>query len=100
VIELRDGRLASGSDDRSVRVWDLSTGQPLLVLQGHSKASPCLPLLVLILSQGVSCVAELRDGLLASGSRDSSVRLWDLSSGTSTPLAVGSVSDPDGRVSV
>ncbi len=28
-------RLASGSDDHSVRVWDAATGQPLHTLWGH-----------------------------------------------------------------
>ena len=34
-----DGRIVSGSSDRTVRVWDSSTGECLKVLEGHSDVS-------------------------------------------------------------
>ncbi len=62
-----DGRrLASGSGDRTVRVWDLAVPDAApLVLSGHEGR--------------VSSVAFSPDGRrLASGSVDRTVRVWDL----------------------
>ena len=36
VCSLPDNRLVSGSNDNTVRVWDLSTGECVRVLEGHS----------------------------------------------------------------
>ena len=62
VVELGDGRLASCSKDRSVRVWDVGTGECVQTLEGHEDP--------------VYCVVELGDGRLASCSMDRSVRVW------------------------
>jgi WD40 repeat protein len=62
-----ESRLASGSDDNTVRVWDVQTGQCQHTLKGHSNR--------------VSSVVFSRDGSrLASGSYDSTVRVWDIAS--------------------
>ena len=53
----RDGRLASGSDDKSVKIWDPTTGDCLRTLTGHAES--------------VLIVAWARDGRLASGSVNS-----------------------------
>jgi WD40 repeat protein len=64
-----DGRLlASCSDDRTVRLWDPTTGAAIQTLEGHSSS--------------VKTVAFSPDGrLLASGSDDGTVRLWDPTTG-------------------
>jgi len=60
-----DGRtLASGSYDQTVRLWEVSSGQCLNVLQGHTNM--------------VTSVAFSPDGkTLASGSSDGTINLWD-----------------------
>jgi WD40 repeat protein/Flp pilus assembly protein TadD len=61
-------RLASGSGDRTVRLWDAASGKELAVLRGHES--------------GVRAMAFSPDGArLASGSWDNTVRLWDAASG-------------------
>ena len=65
-----DGRtLASGSGDKTIRLWDASTGKPLgEPLRGHE--------------DWVYSVTFSPDGrTLASGSDDETIRLWDASTG-------------------
>jgi WD40 repeat protein len=58
--------LASGSTDRTVRLWDMHTRECVAVLEGHTDS--------------VDSVAFSPDShLLASASRDYTVRLWDVS---------------------
>ena len=57
-------RIASGSDDRTVRVWDAQSGQTLLVLKGHTEE--------------VWSVSFSGDGShIASGSDDRTVRVCE-----------------------
>jgi WD40 repeat protein len=64
-----DGRLlVSGSEDATVRLWEVPGGQPLATLQGHTGS-------VL----GVALSADGR--LLTSSSQDGTVRLWDAPGG-------------------
>ena len=64
-----DGKtLAAGSQDKTVRLWDVGTGKEVRRLVGHG--------------DWVSTVAFSPDGkLLVSGGRDWTVRLWDPATG-------------------
>src|SRR5215470_5118458 len=64
-----DGRiLASGSDDQTIRLWEVSSGELLQTLSGHT--------------HWVRSVVFSPDGkFLASGSFDQTIRLWEVSSG-------------------
>jgi hypothetical protein len=64
---LPDGRLASGADDHTIKLWDPASGQLQATLEGHSR--------------GVRALAVLPDGRLASGANDGTIKLWDPASG-------------------
>ena len=72
-------RLASSSDDRTVKIWDASSGACLQTLEGHSRY--------------VNSVAFSHDSTrLASSSYDRTVKIWDASSGACLQtLEVGEV---------
>jgi WD40 repeat protein len=87
-----DGRrIASGSADRTVRVWDAASGQRLLTLNRHTDV--------------VNCVAYSPDGRrIASGSYDRTVKVWDSATGEDlltlkghTNLVSSLAYSPDGR---
>jgi WD40 repeat protein len=61
---LADGRLASASDDRTIKIWNLATSLMEALLEGHTA--------------GVNALIALPDGRLASASDDRTIRLWDL----------------------
>ncbi|XXY21628.1 AAA family ATPase [Sorangium sp. So ce216] len=90
-----DGRFAvSASDDKTLKVWDLATGQPLRTLQGHTAA--------------VVGVAVTQDGRFAvSASDDKTLKVWDLATGQllrtlqgHTAAVVGVAVTQDGRFAV
>ncbi len=68
-----DGRpvAVTGSDDATVRVWDLSTGQPVgQPLTGHTDPV-----------RAVACTGLDGRPVAITGSEDATVRVWDLSTG-------------------
>ena len=94
-----DGRLlASGGDDKTVRLWDPATGEHRRTLTGHTGGR---------LTSGVLSMAFSPDGrLLASGGGgDSTVRLWDPATGEHRRTLTGHTDtifcvafSPDGRL--
>ena len=65
-----DGKyVASGSEDETVRIWDVASGKLVRTLKGHKGL--------------VASVAWSPDGkYVASGSEDNTIRIWDTTSGT------------------
>ncbi|MCA2812298.1 MAG: serine/threonine protein kinase [Microcystis sp. M090S1] len=86
-----DGRyLASGSKDKTIKIWEVATGKGLRTLTGHSGV--------------VLSVAYSPDGrYLASGSQDKTIKIWEVATGkvrtlTGHYMTFWSVAySPDGR---
>ena len=67
LARLPNGRVVSGSDDGTLRVWDVENGQTLQTLEGPPG--------------WVNAVAVLDSRRVVSGSSDRTLRVWDVESG-------------------
>jgi WD40 repeat protein len=69
LIQLQDGRIASGSGDQTIRIWkraDASGDEDgtSIVWKGHTCS--------------VLCLIQLKDGRIASGSHDNTIHIWNV----------------------
>ncbi|MEL6438181.1 MAG: NB-ARC domain-containing protein [Cyanobacteria bacterium J06621_8] len=84
--------LASGSADKTIKIWDVSTGKVIKTLQGHEAA--------------VRSIIFASDGqTIASGSDDGTIRIWDIDTGRNLKILrehqaeIWSIAlNPDGRI--
>ena len=61
---LNDGRLASASSDRTIKLFDLSTYENVLTLSGHCHA--------------VTYITQIDNGDLVSSGYDGELKFWSL----------------------
>ena len=64
LIELNDGRIASGSKDKKIIIWDLQNKKIDKILEGHLNS--------------IYSLLQLREGNLISCSEDFTIKIWDL----------------------
>ncbi len=60
--------LASGGDDNTVKLWEVTSGKLLHTLEGHEDAV-------------LSVAFDPSGRMLASGSDDNTVKVWEVASG-------------------
>src|SRR5205807_1524128 len=81
--------LASGSDDKTIMLWNIATGKSSSALKGH----PARIWFLAISADGKT---------LVSGSSDGTVKLWNTSTGQNTATLTGTYGKPaltsDGRI--
>lgn len=72
--------LATSSDDTTIKLWDVTTGECLQTLWGHNS--------------WVHCISFSPNGqILASGSRDQTVKLWDWHTGECLHTLAGHIGE-------
>ncbi len=91
VSVLPDGRIISGSYDKTLQIWDPSSGKHLQTIRNHKGA--------------ISFISPLSNGRFITGSRDTNLMIWDsatennllsLKGHTSCPSCI--IALPDGRI--
>ena len=67
-VSKSDELVVSGSKDKTVRVWNVNSGQQTMVLQGHT-------------DRVWSVAISSEDEFIVSGSSDKRIMVWSLASG-------------------
>ena len=65
-VHFKNNIIATASGDRTVRLWNLTSGSTIRTISAHAR--------------GIACV-NISGGLLVTGSSDHVIKVWDLSSG-------------------
>lgn len=68
IVAIGTDRIATGSWDHMIKIWELSSGECVQTLEGHEDYVYAL------------CIAN-NNTLLVSGSNDNTIRVWDLTTG-------------------
>ena len=74
------GTMVTSALDDTVRVWDLNLGRCIGFLEGHHASVRCL---------------QVDESLVATGSMDASIRLWDLSKAAYSPREDSTIEEED-----
>ncbi|XP_050390383.2 F-box/WD repeat-containing protein 7 isoform X1 [Patella vulgata] len=68
-------RVVSGSLDKTIKVWNIKTGDLIQTLKGHTK--------------GIWCLNFFTKNLLVSGAFDCTIKIWNLRMGTAARTLLG-----------
>lgn len=79
MIKLSNNNIVTASLDKHIKVFDLIGGntKPIAVLRGHKG--------------NIFCLGEIKPGIIASGSEDKTLKLWDLN----TKRCINTIEDPN-----
>ena len=101
------GRVVSGSDDGSLKVWNVSSGECLRTMSGHLRAARLRRPVERRIDRSstprraqVRCVAGLPNGDVVSGSWDGTLKVWDASSGACLRTLGDNMRTPSGHGSL
>jgi len=67
LIKINEATIVSGSYDKSIKVWNIDSGECLKTLLGHKN--------------GIKCLLKLNDTTIVSGSTDMAVKIWNVETG-------------------
>jgi WD40 repeat protein len=73
-IQFNDRMLVSGSRDRTIRLWDMITGEQLRILRGHTASVLCL---------------QYDEEILVTGGGDHIAIVWDINTGKMLKKLIG-----------
>jgi WD40 repeat protein len=79
IVQISDELLASSSDDKTVRIWNLTTNTCKFILTGHEAI--------------VNGLKLITPSILASGSEDTTIKLWNTTTGDLLRTLLGHTSD-------
>jgi WD40 repeat protein/serine/threonine protein kinase len=76
----KDGRLATGSEDRTIKIWRLATGRDEMTIRGHTRP--------------INGMAFSPDGRnVVSSSADNTIRVWDVTHPQEAQCLTGHTAD-------
>ena len=84
-VFVKDNRIISGSWDKTIKIWDINTGECLKTLEGHT--------------DNVNSVF-VKDNLIISSSNDKTIKIWDINTGDCINTLKGHTSAVYSAVSV
>ena len=79
IIRMKDGKVATGSLDNQIKLWDSNTNSLIKTLLGHTDLKTCLTTTTMeakVLPQ-VGKEYKVNKNILVSGSLDMTIRIWD-----------------------
>ena len=74
LVDLGDGRMASGSREGTIKIWDIKTGKCLRTIDAQEDENRPY-------EKAVWSIDLLKDGRLASAQDDGTVKIWDVDTG-------------------
>ncbi|ETO35735.1 WD-40 repeat protein [Reticulomyxa filosa] len=71
--------MLSGSDDKSVRLWDIRSGQQIQVFNGHTNSVLSVEYSQFVIKSNNDVIGG-KSNVICSGSWDNTIRFWDVRS--------------------